>query len=107
VINFFHHLACNRLAGMLYEARQKYERRDGDFEPEWIGEEVWPQLIEYWQKDETFARRSSANKKNRNSKNGGYKHTQGSASVDTHRRALVIFFFFLTNGKIIFDLYIF
>jgi hypothetical protein len=64
VINFFHHLACNRLAGMLYEARQKYERRDGDFEPEWIGEEVWPQLIEYWQKDETFARRSSANKKN-------------------------------------------
>jgi hypothetical protein len=89
VIKNFHHLASSRLSGMLYEARQEYETRDGDFKPEWIGEEVWPQLIEYWQKDETFARRSSANKKNRDSKKGGYKHTQGSASVDTHRRALV------------------
>ncbi|WJX62107.1 hypothetical protein P8452_47139 [Trifolium repens] len=88
VIKIFHHLASSRLSGMLYEARQEYETRDGDFKPEWIGEEVWPQLLEYWQKDETFARRSSANKKNRDSKKGGYKHTQGSASVDTHRRAL-------------------
>jgi hypothetical protein len=89
VIKKLHHLASNRLAGLLYEARHEYERRDGDFEPEWIGEEVWPQLIEYWQKDETFARRSSANKNNRDSIKGGYKHTQGSASVDIHRRAMV------------------
>ncbi|KAK2374068.1 hypothetical protein QL285_075056 [Trifolium repens] len=39
VIKNFHHLASDQLSGMLYEARQEYERRDGNFAPEWIGEE--------------------------------------------------------------------
>jgi hypothetical protein len=89
----FHLLAKIRLSGMLYDARKRGER------PLWIGERlIWPELLEYWKKDEAFNKRSEANKKNIRSKKGGNLHTQGCVSLDTHVRHLVkIYLIYLFN----------
>jgi hypothetical protein len=89
----FHLLAKIRLSGMLYDARKRGER------PLWIGELlIWPELLEYWKTDDTFNKRSEANKKNIRSKKGGNLHMQGCVSLDTHVRHLVkIYLIYLFN----------
>ncbi|GAU18184.1 hypothetical protein TSUD_248850 [Trifolium subterraneum] len=49
---------------------------------------VWPQLLAHWNKDPTFAKRSKANVKNRNSRKDDNLHTQGCVSVATYVRYL-------------------
>ncbi|GAU42245.1 hypothetical protein TSUD_288390 [Trifolium subterraneum] len=83
---------ATRLRDMLYDAREAYKvRHDPPKNPywqKWIGEEVWKDLLDYWETDPTFIKRSEANKGNRKSSKGGCLHTMGSVSVFTHAQEL-------------------
>jgi hypothetical protein len=88
----FHHLAKNRLPDMLHDEREKFNKfaaQGKDYRPGWIGENIWPKLLEYWRTDKRYKKRSNANKQNRNTGKGGNLHTGGCVSVGTHIRHLV------------------
>jgi hypothetical protein len=88
----FHHLAKNRLPNMLHDEREKFNKfaaEGKDYRPGWIGENIWPKLLEYWRTDKRYKKRSNPNKQNRNTGKGGNLHTGGCVSISTHVRHLV------------------
>ncbi|GAU50624.1 hypothetical protein TSUD_410250 [Trifolium subterraneum] len=90
--NFFH-TAALRLKDMLYDAREAYKVKHdpplNPYRPNWIGDEAWKELLEYWENDLTFKKRSQANKGNINLGQGGNLHTQGSVSLINHAQQLI------------------
>jgi hypothetical protein len=82
---------------MLHDAREEYLDQPRE-RPLWIGEDIWPQLVEHWRTDSTFLNRSRANKKNRVSSKGGNLHTQGCAGLVDHAMHLVkIYLIYIFN----------
>ncbi|KAK2401067.1 hypothetical protein QL285_050695 [Trifolium repens] len=89
----FYYVAGLRLKDMLFDERGAYKVKhdppEKPYRPNWIGEEVWQKLLHYWENDETFKKRSQANKGNRNLGKGGCLHTQGSVGVFSHAQQLI------------------
>lgn len=76
VIRAFDQKGAKRLSDMLTKARKKGKR------PEWIGEDAWTGLEDYW-KSSDFLKFSDQNKTNRGSTRGGAVHTTGrKAHID-------------------------
>ncbi|WJX28340.1 uridine/cytidine kinase [Trifolium repens] len=93
VENNLYHVARHRLKDLLFDEREAYKVKHDPpkkpYRPNWIGEEVWQKLLHYWDNDETFKKRSEANKGNRNLGKGGCLHTQGSVGVFSHAQHLI------------------
>ncbi|KAK2420704.1 hypothetical protein QL285_031408 [Trifolium repens] len=91
VENNLYYVASLRLKDLLYDERQAYKVKHdppkNPYRPNWIGEEAWQKLLHYWENDETFKKRSQANKGNRNLGKGGCLHTQGQGSVGVFSHA--------------------
>ena len=90
----FKHKASSRLSDMLRNARKRWEREQ--VRPNWIGEEIFEELIEWW-KTKDFLRRSEHGKKMRASEAGGCVSTVGSITIGEHRRRMVIITIFLSS----------
>ncbi|WJX34261.1 uridine/cytidine kinase [Trifolium repens] len=91
--NNLYHVARLRLKDLLYDERMAYKVKhdppEKPYRPNWIGEEAWQKLLHYWENDETFKKRSQANKGNRNLGKRGCLHTQGSVGVFSHAQHLI------------------
>ncbi|WJX68699.1 hypothetical protein P8452_53043 [Trifolium repens] len=93
VENNFYYVARLRLEDLLFDEREAYKVKHDPpqkpYRPNWIGEEVWQKLLNYWENDETFKKRSQANKGNKNLGKGGCLHTQGSVGIFSHDQQLI------------------
>ena len=76
-----------RLPDLLYKARMTYKKTGKH--PNWISEPHWKVMLEKWETDESFKKKSEQNSKNRNSDCGGLGpslHTGGSIPISEHKR---------------------
>lgn len=78
---------ARRLSDMLRRARKRWELHG--IRPRWIGEEIFQELLKYWESDEFLAKSENA-KKMRASEKGGCLNAVGSISTAEHVRRLVI-----------------
>ena len=76
-----------RLPDLLYKARMAYKKTRKC--PDWISEPHWKAMLEKWEIDASFKKKSEQNSKNRNSDCGGLGpslHTGGSIPISEHKR---------------------
>jgi hypothetical protein len=91
----FHYRAQHRFQDMMSTVRAKHAR-DPEWVPGWIGDNIWPRLLEHWATDPTFLKRSQIGKVNRASEKGGCLHSGGSASSYTTSQRMVKIHLFLS-----------
>ncbi|KAK2449829.1 hypothetical protein QL285_008984 [Trifolium repens] len=91
--NNLYYVARLRLKDLLYDEREAYKVKhdppEKPYRPNWIGEEAWQKLLQYWENDEPFKKRSQANKGNRNLGKRGCLHTQGSVGVFSYAQHMI------------------
>jgi len=78
----FHYRAQHRFQEMMSIVRAKHAR-DPKWVPGWIGDNIWPSLLEHWATDPT-------------SEKGGCLHSGGSASSYTTSQRMVKIHLFLS-----------
>lgn len=83
VKDIFHHRARSHLSDMLLDERNTY-CGTSDYQPGWIDEEIWNQLLHYWATDTRIKIRPEAGKRIRASTEGGFLHSKGCVSAHTH-----------------------
>ncbi|XP_058780985.1 uncharacterized protein LOC131655094 [Vicia villosa] len=76
---------ARRLSDMLRRVRKRWELHG--IRPSWIGEEIFRELLKYWESDE-FAAKSENAKKMRASEKGGCLNAVGSISTAEHVRRM-------------------
>jgi len=78
----FHYRAQHRFSDMMSTFRRKHAEKPEWF-PKFIGDNIWPRLVNHWATDPKFKKRSQIGKVNRASEKGGCLHSGGSASSYT------------------------